>query len=361
MIRSGPTPHRPLACSSLPPVWFARGLCLGLLLLLSLPAANSTARADVTRTQTIQLRRGWNAVFLEVFPSNSAPAKVFANIPVDIVASFQGKSTPAQFMNHPTADLYKDRDWGVWYSSRRPDAFLSTLHAIYGQQSYLVHAREDYSWAVSGAVRPLETRWEANAFNFVGFSVSTSGAPTFAQFFAGSPAHRHNKLYRLTDGVWRRVLDPSAEAMRSGEAFWILCEGNSKYQGPLTVETTSRYGVFLVSGSDAVTLRNQLDHPITPTVHHVPSGAESVPLSLVIQVIGDPTAPVQRVAVPRPAGAWSEVLPPLEQSGKISIPLELRREDAAAFAQSSLLKISTDLGTETWLPVLGLRKDLEAQ
>ncbi len=331
------------------------------IILVTCLLAVQPARAETTRIQTVQLRQGWNAVFLEVNPSNSAPAVVLANTPIDIVACHQGHDSTAQFMNNPGADLLKDVAWGVWYADHRPDSFLKTLHAMYGQQAYLIHAKSDFTWQVTGTTLPPEVHWRPHSYNLVGFSVQSPGAPTFAQFFAGSPAHRHDKIYRLTDGTWRRVLDARAETMRSGEAFWIYCEGNSKYQGPLGVETTTRYGVYLGSGSDAFTLRNLTDHPISPTVEHVPSGYSSVPLSIVVQAVGEPSSPIQSVAVPRPAGTWTQPLPPLEAGRAIRVPLQVRLQDATAFTQSSLLKISTDLGTEVWLPVFGVREDLEQQ
>ena len=214
---------------------------------------------------------------------------------------------------------------------------------------------------MSGAATPPDALWQANAYNFVGFSVSAQSPPTFAQFFAGSAAHNHNRLYRLSNDVWRRVTDPSAEGMRSGEAFWIYCDGASKYQGPLQVETTSRQGILLGSGSDVMTLRNPTDHPVTPTIQHVPMGTDSVPLSIVITALGDKTVPIQSLAVPQPDGAWTQPLPPLEAGAAIQVPFQLRTQAATKFMTGSLLKITTDVGTEVWLPVVAMRKDLENQ
>jgi hypothetical protein len=316
-------------------------------------------RCETTRTQTVQLRQGWNAVYLEVYPLDPDPAIVFSNAPIDIAAAYYAHASAAQFMGNPGADLFKKQGWGVWYARNRPDAFLKSLHAIYGQQGYLIHAKSDYTWNITGSAVPPDVHWEVDAYSFVGFSVSLQGPPTFAQFFAGSPAHAHNKIYRLTDGVWRRVLDPSAETLRSGEAFWIYCSGASKYQGPLAVETAVRSGLVLGSGGDVLTLRNQTDHPVTPTVEHVPSGGSGVPLSITIQVVGAADAPVRSVAAPKPEGAWAQPLPALEAGAALRMPFEVRVEDVRSPVQSSLLRISTELGTETWIPVATTRPDLE--
>jgi hypothetical protein len=334
---------------------------LPVLIIAALGLWEVNVSADNTRTQSIALHKGWNSIFLEVYPLVADPAAIFANTPVDIAASYYAHNSSTEFMANPGSDMFKKAGWGVWYAGNRPDAFLKTLYAIYGQQCYLVHAQSDYTWTVTGAATPPSIRWQANAYNFVGFSVSTQAAPTFAQFFSGSTAHNHNRLYRLSNDVWRRVVDPSAEVMQSGEAFWIYSDGASKYQGPLQVETKSSQGLLLGSATDVMTLRNPTDHPVTPTIQHVPVGGDSTPLAIVVTALGDKTVPIQSLVVPQPDGAWTQALPPLEAGAAIQVPFQLRVQDATKFMGGSLLKISTDLGTEVWLPVIAMRKDLENQ
>lgn len=331
-------------------------LCCSWLLVYSLSGADTGA---ITRTQTIQLQRGWNAVFLEVYPENPEPAVVFSGTPVDIAASHFTRSASAQFISEPGSDMFRKAGWGVWYSEARPEAFLKSLHAIHGQQAYLLHSKSDFTWQVSGSVTVSEVRWQPNAYNLVGFSVHATAAPTFNQFFKGSAAHQHNRIYRLQNGTWRRVNDPTAENMRSGEAFWIYCQGNSTYQGPLRVETTTQHGVVLASGADSIICRNQTTHPITPTVEHVVIGTNSLPLALVVQMIGAENEPMRGVTTPLPDGNWIQPLPPLEPQVSFRVPLRLRHREASVEAQGSLLKVSTDLGTEVWIPIIGIRKDLK--
>jgi hypothetical protein len=328
-------------------------------LLLVAGVLSLNAQASTVRTQTIALQKGWNAVFLEVYPEAPAPAAVFADAPIDVVAAFHARTSTAQFVTDPGADLFNHAGWAVWYAENRPDAFLRTLHAIYGQQAYLVHATQDHTWNIRGSVVPPRTRWQPDSFNLVGFSVSKEAPPTFAQFFAGSKAHRHNRLYRLVNGSWQRINDPSAEPMRSGEAFWIYCDGGSKYQGPLSVETTSHRGMMFWSGTDSLILRNGTDYPIRPTVEHVATGPHAPPLSIVARAVGYRGTPVSTIAAPKPAGAWTQTIPVLDGGAALRLPLEARRQEQRVFANSSLLKISTDLGTEVWIPVVSIREDLE--
>lgn len=331
--------------------------CLAMLLLAA--CLGSSALANPVRQQTVQLRAGWNAVFLEVHPEAADPATVFAGLPVDIAAAFTGPLSSAQFMTDPGANLFRLAGWSVWYAGSRPDAFLKTLHAISGQQGYLLHAKQDFTWNVTGTVAPPAVRWQPDAFNFVGFSVDALAAPTFSRFFGGSAAHNHNRIYRLDNGGWRQAANPAVEVMRSGEAFWIFCTGASTYQGPLQVETTSRNGVALGTATDSVILRNTTTHPVAATVAHVVNGPNPVPLSIVVLAVGDTNAPVKTIATPKPDGAWTQPMPAIEAGQAFRIPFELRIGAMTTARQSSLLKVSTDVGTEIWIPVYGFRSDLK--
>gem|GEM_PF-347018 len=330
---------------------------LGSLLLIA--CLERLAVADPVRRQTVSLRAGWNAVFLEVAPQEPEPAKVFAGTPVDIAAAFSGPLTSAQFMTDPGANLFRLAGWSVWYAESRPDAFLKSLHAINGQQGYLLHSKQDFTLSVTGLVSPAAVRWQADAFNYVGFSVDAVAAPTFARFFGGSAAHNHNRIYRLENGVWRQATNPAAEVMRSGEAFWIFCAGASDYQGPLQVETTSRNGVVLGTAKDAVVLRNRTSHPVGVTMEHVVTAQNSVPLSIMVLAVGDTNAPVRQIATPQADGAWSQPMPAIEPGQAFRVPFQLRREAMTSGRQTSVLKFSTDVGTVLWLPVYGFRQDLE--
>ncbi len=116
--------------------------------------------------------------------------------------------------------------WVTWYAPTREDSFLSKLDVIYGNSAYLIHAKSACSVSIDGSVICQPVAWRANGYNLVGFSLDALAPPTFAQFFGGSKAHKDSAVYRLTEGVWKKVIDPSNTAMKSGEAFWIYSEGS---------------------------------------------------------------------------------------------------------------------------------------
>ena len=112
-------------------------------LLLACWMAGERAQAATTapdergaqRIQTIELAAGWNAIFLEVDPPDPTPGALFAGTPVEIAAGYQVRSTAAQFVSNPGADLFRRAGWGVWYASTRPDAFLKNLDGVNGRQA----------------------------------------------------------------------------------------------------------------------------------------------------------------------------------------------------------------------------------
>lgn len=334
-------------------------IACGVLLATGSAAVASETGPAMKRTQTVTLTAGWNAVFLEVEPLDVAPGAVFKGLPVDIAAAYFPQEAPTQFVSNPGTQLFKGLGWGVWYAENRPDAFLKTLNAIYGQQAYLIHANQAFQWKVEGLVSLPKVRWQPDSFNLTGFSVKAQGAPTFGEFFAASSAHRGQGIYRLVNDVWKKVVNPSAEVMRSGEAFWIFSKGGSDFQGPLSVETAAGGMMLELTPGDTLILRNGTDHPVTPHMEHVAPDAKPVPLSINVRVLGEQSKAVKYLAAEKPAAAWQQEMPALEAGGRLGIPFTARTAEMTAPEQMSLLKITTDMGTETWVPVLSRRPDLE--
>ena len=311
--------------------------------------------------QTIELVPGWNAVYVELDPSESDPSALFAGTPVDVVATFDSATKGAQYVENPDSGMLNSYGWAVWYAPGRSDAFLTSLYGMLGSKPYLIHARTNASIVISGTAAPRLFEWKPNAFNFVGFTVEQPGSPTFGQFFAGSPAHNHNKIYRLVEGVWRQIVSPAATSMRAGEAFWIYCDGRSDYPGPLEVTTRSTsLGVVLSSQSGShIDFRNRTQHPVAFTIEHVVDPAQPIPISVPVEVLDEEAGGLRStVHVHYDTGSFEQSFPSLEAGQAIRLPLSLRLQDAGPGERHSLLKVVTDMGTITYLPVTANRDDL---
>src|SRR5438132_11557587 len=96
----------------------AFGIAAGVHLLVCAPV-----QAGTLRTQQIQLQKGWNSVFLEVFPVVTATEVVFSNALVIIVAAHFPLPNCVEFVTNPSRINWKKEGWGVWYAPGREDAF----------------------------------------------------------------------------------------------------------------------------------------------------------------------------------------------------------------------------------------------
>jgi hypothetical protein len=335
--------------------FFMRMMCCAAVAAYSL--TGFPCMANPLLTQTVPLEAGWNAVYLEVMPTNSSANALLAGTLIDTVASHFSAPSFSQFATSPNANMLSEVGWGIWYAPDRPDAFLGTLQRIQGKRAYLVHAAEAFAWRVNGTVEPPQISWVPDAYNFVGFGVDEQAAPTFAQFFAGSAAHTNLQIYRLVHGEWRKVTNPSSAVMRAGEAFWVYCSGSSDYQGPLRAEAGAITGLKVGGRVTDLVLRNESDHPVTPTIRHVALDTPPVPLSVVVQVVGDPDDPVREGLAGLNAGDV-QAMPLLEAGASIRVPLLARLSEMTELYHYSLLVITTDMGTIIRIPVYAIREDL---
>jgi hypothetical protein len=328
---------------------------LGIAGAAALTACGAWAQA---RTQTISLGKGWNAVWLEVEPEPAAPEALFGGKPIDIAALYAVPVSSAQFVENPAVNVQTLGGWTVWFAPHRADAPLSRLGRLVANKGYLIHALEAVTLEVRGEVRLTEARWTPDSYNLVGFPVQTPGAPTFKQFFQGSSAHNHSKIYRLVNGTWRQVLSPDAETLRSGEAFWIYCDGASDYPGPLQVTPGTKLGVYLTEkGTCALSFLNRTTHPLAFTLEQLPADSGGVPMSAVVAVYQDNVVGKAGGApVDFPAGAWSQLFPTYEAGTGVTVPLALRPQELTKGTTTSLLKVTTDLGSVTYVPVTAVKE-----
>ncbi len=205
------------------------------LLLLALLAPSVQAAVS---QQTLSLQPGWNAVFIEVEPTQADMATVFAGVPIASVWRWRPDPDGAQFVRDPGEGLENIAGWFAWFPQPRPDAFLTNLFQIEGGTAYLIRLEGSTPRQVVLSGRPVfrPRAWQSNAFSLTGLPVSTGDAPSFAEFFQASAAHAGQPVYTLdSDGRWRLVTAPASEIIQRGRAYWIYTKGNSNYQGPMQV------------------------------------------------------------------------------------------------------------------------------
>lgn len=188
--------------------------------------------------QTITLQPGWNAIHIELEPTEADIETVFAGLPVASVWRWLPQTGSAEFIRDPSEGLENVEGWFAWFPQPRPEAFLSNLFTISGNTAYLVKLEGSSSRQITirGNPRLRTPRWQANGFSLTGLPVATSNSPTFAEFFSASPAHVGQPVYELSSsGQWQLVAAPANRVIQSGRAYWIYTKGTSKYSGRLQV------------------------------------------------------------------------------------------------------------------------------
>lgn len=234
------------------------------------------------QTQTIILKEGWNAVFLEVQPDAIALEQRFNNAPIQEITTFYDTRTSAQFINSPNEPTWNIARWRNWFTSENEQSVLTDLFVLNANRAYLVKSSADYEWKITGQVVLAQTSWNSDGYHLTGFTVAPTSAPTFAEYFGGSPAHQLYDIHKMVNGEWQKVTQPSSETIQSGAAYWVYTKGASTFSGPLNVTLTSFSNTmdFKSRGRrfDA-DVRNINGSQVSFSIsHEVSSGSEKVPL-----------------------------------------------------------------------------------
>src|SRR5688572_935239 len=226
--------------------------------------------------QTIVLRQGWNAVFLEIQPEPRECDALFAGVPVESVWAWNRRFSPIQFIQDPGELIPGQPDWLTYFPTSHLARATMNLFTLQGNRAYLIKLPDNaaqISWTFSGqpVVRRLE--WLSDSFNFTGFPVEAVNGPTFQNFFASSPAHSGQRVYRLVNGLWSQVVSPTTTRLTRGEAYWIFCRGQSTYTGPLEVAVEQGSGLDYgrVLTERTLTIRNRSTTTNTYTVRRLNS------------------------------------------------------------------------------------------
>jgi hypothetical protein len=192
-------------------------------------------------TQSIQLQPGWNSVFVEVAPEPRNPAQLFQGIPVESVWAWNERFSTTQFLEDPDTLVPENPKWLHWYPLDNPASVGNNLFIVRGGSPLLIKLSGDTPvvWNVTGLAHFDAVDWIPNSFNLTGFYIDPAIPPTFQAFFAPSPAHNNFPKYRLNSaGDWELITDPDSRAINPGEAYWIFCNGSSRYSGPLLADSS---------------------------------------------------------------------------------------------------------------------------
>lgn len=305
-----------------------------------------------SHTQTLSLRPGWNAVWLEVEPAVRTPDSVFAGLPVASVWTWSERVSATDFVQNPETTGWNRAQWLAWFPPANPEAPLANLYAVLAQRAYLIRiaGSNTVTWTVTGRPTLKSPPWGADRFNLRGFPVDPAIPPTFRQFFRASTAHSTpnpstlESILRLqADGTWRPV--QPEEPMRRGEAYWVYTRGTSDFIAPFSLQISAGESLDFSGGLNRIELRLNNAHPVAKTLRVEPVGPNASPLLLLPPVASNPTN------APRPLVTHDQAV---AASSTQSLHLGLDRAqlgaspgtDPTTGRHASLLSISDGEGTQ---------------
>lgn len=243
--------------------------------------------------QTIDLKPGWNAVYLEVEPFPAECSIQLLGLPVATVATYDPDSSPVEFISDPSTLVPGLPDWRFYFPKDDPRSFATNLYVFQAGTAYLIECTEPATWKVTGRPLVLPQAWKPDSYNLVGFPVDPDNPPTVESWFAPSPAHQPIDFWRLDDaGVWQKVNAVSSTTIKSGEAYWVFSNGQSDYQGPVEVDlprgTELDYERVLVEQNLEVANKSTVTRNVTiqqiasvpPPDPTLPAKAGEVPLTV---------------------------------------------------------------------------------
>ncbi|MCP5522127.1 MAG: hypothetical protein H7A46_11345 [Verrucomicrobiales bacterium] len=354
--------------------------------------ALATAGDAAEHVQTLTLQSGWNAVWIEVFPTVASgddaglagPVEyVFADPNIDVVARPVAPVGTAEFISDP-GSTFNQASWVVW---NRTSASGNTLTRIRGNQAYLVHndGRSAVVQDVTGEVRFFRPTWAPGSYNLLGFSIS--GSPTLGEFFGAAGqsggVHPVSKIFTLdpSSGKWEGV--QSSSTMSPGLAYWVFAERNSTFSGPVAVDFDGLGGLDFGTGPGDLALEDSNGEDLFLTTReltfsNVDSAEHTVTLAKVAPATIEPDADSDELrlyrVIPEP-GVLAYTLEtgmPVVSSSLATLTSGITRTVTLGAdrgwttgepSRENLYRLEVDLGSGSgtqyfWLPVTATRADL---
>jgi hypothetical protein len=311
----------------------------------------SSAFAAHEITQNFTLNPGWNAVFLEVQPSNNAIEAVFQGIPLSSVWAYRTKGEPTEFVQDLDEGVVDKAQWLVYFDTNRVEKMFNNLFAVHANRPYFIKLAGSSAapWSVTGRPAVPSIDWQPGSFNLVGFALAPTNLPSVATFLSHSTSLVNQAVYRLTStGTWRLVTAPASENVAKGESMWVYADTGTDYTGPVRVDINDGNGIDYggsVSEVD-VKLVNVSAFDAVVTVTDLTGGAGS---ELAYWVdLGGGLFDFQDLSSPLTVN--------LDAGTTHLIRLALRRENITGTLFETTLEVNTDLGTRVHVPVTGRKE-----
>lgn len=226
-------------------------------------AACSAHAAHIRETMT--LKNGWNAIYLESTPTNALCDAFFEGAPVKSVASYQSDaySYTRQLADDGTEITQKPISYYVWLPQ---DDEFSTMKSLTGGRVYIIYATNSWSKTFYGVPAVPRQTWRTASvnggfMNLVGVSADTNTTVTAKAYFGEGPfgTGRDNIVCQIAG---KGTAAPSflsglsnSPKVQGGKAYALTATKDSEWPG--VIGFSGPAGVAFGSDSFAsVTLKN---------------------------------------------------------------------------------------------------------
>ncbi len=210
-----------------------------MLMALSLGWMSTAFAAVATMQQTFDLKPGWNAIYVELEPTENRIENIFSGIPVRSVWRWIPGKLGKDFIQDPAEGLLSLDGWFGYFPEPRPEAFLTNLYTLSANTAYLVYLDDNQNRSFNLTGQPVYSaiNWRTNGFTLTGLPVNPGSEPSFADYFSLSTQHANQPIYKLNAaGVWEQITNLSSTVIKSGEAYWVYTDGISNYPGLIDVK-----------------------------------------------------------------------------------------------------------------------------
>jgi hypothetical protein len=323
-------------------------------------------------SQTNVLAPGWNAVYLEVQPEPEDADTVFAGLPVESVWAWNRRAGQPQFVQDVNTLVPKQPEWLTFFPAGHTNRTLQSLFDIQGGRPLLIKlgGASSVTWVVTGKPVLPKGDWIPDAQNLVGFHVSDTTPPTFANYLRSSAAHAGKQILALNAaGKWSVIVDTTTTTIQRGKAYWVQTVGASSFMGPLYVEPDLNAGLDFGTFAEErrILLRNDGTNVTrTFTIRSLPSLARPGNATNSALNAGTVVLSYWNFAVTNATNvtvSWKPFDAPMNLSlpagGQATLRLAVRRRDfalsgfpaAANAAYQSVLEVTDGAGSRVLVPV----------
>ena len=249
------------------------------------------------RTQTFDLVKGWNAIYLHVDASYSDIEDFTTGTPIKEVWFWNPSSSSLQFIDSAQTPVSTSSNWLSWDE----DETDPKLKQLLGNGAYLVNLTENYidengSAAVLGEdeVFKLSIKgepvlptydWNSDGQNLIGFSITPTLDNLLFDNFIGLDSDLQNNVSSIYHYIGGELVDDSLVStnplgldVKRGAAYWVDANGLSNdFFGPFQLSLEDLGGVHFGDRLSAyrIRIKNVTNADLTVTLQIEDS--ESVP------------------------------------------------------------------------------------